>query len=565
MERFLCHTVRMRFPVLLMSSVCLLVACSQSQSSQTDTLGQGATASGATGGLKQSSATSSVTSGGANFTASTGGASAASGGSLASSGGLSATGGKTASGGSAIASGGSANIGGTSSNGGTSTTAGRTSTGGAANTGGTALKGGGSSTGGTSIAGGSSVNGGAATGGTSAATGGTSAACTDQLGSLKPTYPFPQNYRSSKCIYPTSACSSNAQTVYNQWKQTLVVKDGAGGFQRVNRPDQEAGITNSTVSEGIGYGMILAVFMDDQSLFDDLWQYSQLHLNGNKLMIWLIDSSGNPGQESSGMPASGSATDADEDMAWALALAAQKWETSSTLGAYKTLAVTQIGRVYGSEADTRYNLLNAGDSWGTTFAWNPSYFAPYEYRVFAKLDTKNTDGWNKIIDAGYKALATAQNASSGLVPAWTDANGNPAAAWSGGPTNYQYDAARVPFRVGVDYCEYGESRAAPILQKFTTFFAGIGAANIVDGYALDGTPQPEHTSPDGVQSALFVGAAGVGAMSTTNSAFVDSVYQRIVTQPDELMLPVSRYYNLSWKVFTLLMMSGNLFEYSLHP
>ena len=69
-----------------------------------------------------------------------------------------------------------------------------------------------------------------------------------------------------------------------------------------------------------------------------------------------------------------------------------------------------------------------------------------------------------------------------------------------------------------------------------------------------------------MQSALFVGAAGVGAMSdATYQPFVNAVYTRLVTQPDSLMLPKSYYYNLSWKVFSLLMMTGNLFDYTLHP
>ena len=551
----------MRLPILVVGSVGLLAACSDRASVYTpgtDAGGQTSIHSGGSGGAAQQSTSSATAGTSAGFTVTNGGTGDVIGGTNSATGGMATT-----IGGSGPGAGTSA-VGGKSSSGGSSSTAGQTSTGGTSSTGGSKATGGTPGTGGTSSAGGTTNTAGAATGGISAGgVGGTAIACTDQRGSLKPTYPFPQNYRSSKCIYPKSACSSDARAVYDQWKRQLVVD--AGNYQRVVRPDLEAGLVNSTVSEGIGYGMILAVFMDDQTLLDNLWQYSQQHLNGNKLMIWLIDSSGNPGNESSGMPASGSATDADEDMAWALALAAQKWGTSSTLGSYKTLAVDLIGRIYSCEADTRFDLFNAGDSWGTTFAWNPSYFAPYEYRLFAQLDTAHADGWKKIIDKGYQALAASQNATSGLTPAWTDASGNPAAAWSGGPTNYQYDAARVPFRIGIDYCEYGDTRAAAILQKFTNFFSGVGTEKIVDGYELDGTPKPEHTTPDGVQSALFVGAAGVGAMSTTNSAFVDSVYARIVTQPDSLMIPVSQYYNLSWKVFTLLMMSGNLFDYTLHP
>jgi endo-1,4-beta-D-glucanase Y len=416
--------------------------------------------------------------------------------------------------------------------------------------------------------GGLTVGGSHPTGGSSAAgTGGT-----EVTGHPGPPYLFPQNNRSANCTYPSAAQSQDARTAYTTWKAKLVTGDGAGGYQRVLRPDNENNTTNTSVSEGIGYGMILAVVMDDPTLFDNLWNYSQIHLNANRLMIWLIDASGNPGVEDSTTSpptlASGSATDADEDTAWALAMAAQKWGGHGSLTTdYLVLAKAQITRIWNSEVDhSGVDLINAGDSWGTTFAWNPSYFAPNEYRLFAKLDTANTAAWTRIIDKGYAVLAASQNTSTGLFPAWTNASGTPNPPWTGAPTNYQYDAARVPFRIGLDYCDSGDSRAKNILAKTSIFFAGLGASGIVDGYSLTGTPTPENTTPVGVQSALFVGAAGVGAMSdATYQPFVNAVYTRLVTQPDSLMLPKSYYFNLSWKVFSLLMMSGNLFDYTLHP
>ncbi len=434
----------------------------------------------------------------------------------------------------------------------------------------------GSSVGGTAGAGGNNVTtGGASNTGGSRSTGGGSPIATggaEVVGHAGPPYLFPQNNRSANCIYPSTAQSQDARTTYGTWKTKLVASDGAGGFQRVLRPDNENNATNTTVSEGIGYGMILAVVMDDQALFDNLWKYSQLHVDANGLMIWLIDSSGNPGVEDSTtnppVLASGSATDADEDTAWALALASQKWGGHGSLTTdYLTLAKAQITRIWNCEVDhSGIDQINAGDSWGVTFAWNPSYFAPNEYRLFAKLDTANTAAWTRIIDKGYTVLAASQNTSTGLFPAWTNAAGTPSAPWAGAPTNYQYDAARVPFRIGLDFCDNGDSRAKTLLAKTSSFFSNLGASAIVDGYSLTGTPTPENTSPAGVQSALFVGAAGVGAMSdATYQPFVNAVYTRLVTQPDTLMLPKSYYFNLSWKVFSLLMMSGNLFDYSLHP
>jgi len=66
--------------------------------------------------------------------------------------------------------------------------------------------------------------------------------------------------------------------------------------------------------------MIIAAYMNDQPLFDDLWKYSLAHAwtyspmggGGSKatlLMNWYISSSGNIGSNPSG---SGAATDADE-------------------------------------------------------------------------------------------------------------------------------------------------------------------------------------------------------------------------------------------------------------
>jgi hypothetical protein len=205
-----------------------------------------------------------------------------------------------------------------------------------------------------------------------------------------------------------------------------------------------------------------------------------------------------------------------------------------------------------------------GDDWGDNILFNPSYFAPSEYRIFGEV-SDNVEGWNRVIDTGYDILAKSLNAESGnaengLAPAWCDTDGRPKVPFDGGPTNYQYDSARVPFRVGLDYCLNGEPRAAAYLAKISGFFSGIGAANIVDGYDLDGTPHPDADSdPNGPQSAVFIGSAAVGAMhSASFQTLVDEGYALVATGE---LLARSRYYNHSWTTLTLLMLTGNLVEY----
>jgi hypothetical protein len=373
-------------------------------------------------------------------------------------------------------------------------------------------------------------------------------------------FPFPQNWRSARCTYPASATAEHVRQAYLAWKDELVTADGAGGHLRVRRPNSPGGELNSTVSEGIAYGMMLAVVMDDQRLFDELWKYSQLWLDANGLMHWYINAAG------TATLGTGAATDSDEDMAWALVMASRKWGGSGTLmNAYIDVAKAQIDRIWQYEVDhARGDLLLAGDSWGSNIIFNPSYFAPSEYRVFGQV-TGKIDDWNRVIDTGYAVIAkslnaTSGNASNGLVPAWCDVDGVPKPPSTGAATNYQYDSARMPFRIGQDYCYYGEPRAASYLAAISSFFAAIGARNIVDGYDLDGTPRRDPATPAGSpQSAVFVGSAGVGAMFDVKyRVLLDDAYAGVATGQ---FLARSRYYNLSWTALTLATMTGNLFDY----
>ncbi len=105
-------------------------------------------------------------------------------------------------------------------------------------------------------------------------------------------------------------------------------------------------------------------------------------------------------------------------------------------------------------------------------------------------------------------------------------------------------------------------------QKYVTltsnFFSGIGAANIVDGYNMDGTVNTSaHKVSDG-QSAAFIGPAAVGAMSgATYQSFVNASYGLLKT--NKLMVG-GAYYEESWTVMSLLMLTGNFLDYTQnHP
>ena len=377
-------------------------------------------------------------------------------------------------------------------------------------------------------------------------------------------FPFPHNQRLAHCYYPRQADAADARRAFENWRQEIVTSEGARGFVRTRRPDTPDGKPNSTVSEGIAYGMIISVMLDDQALFDGFWSYARCFLNQNGLMNWYIAPDG------SGALGVGGASDADEDMAWALLQADRQWGGSGSFDeAYLSMAQRLIDAIYQTEVDHGQwpDLFLPGDDWRGRDAFNPSYFAPNQYRLFGAA-TGNVQGWQRVIDRGYAVLESSLNAANGncdngLVPAWCDSEGKPVEAFPGAMQNYQYDSARTPFRMAQDWAYAKDARARAYLQKTSAFFAGIGAEQLVDGYTLDGRPSPDPRSlPGNPGSAVFVGCAAAGAMhDAAYASFVDAAYARVRTGQ---LLTRSRYYNHCWTVLSALMLTGNLSELPPH-
>ena len=372
-------------------------------------------------------------------------------------------------------------------------------------------------------------------------------------------FPFPEERRSSFCQYPSGTRSADVSMAFAKWKADLVTADGAGGFLRVRRPDSPGAIDTSN-SEGMGYGMLIAVYLNDQQLFEAFWQYVKLHLNANGLMDWEIAPDGS-------VSGAGAATDGDEDMAFALVMADRQWGHGNLTESYLDSARRLIDAIWVHEVDHEHgDVLLPGDSWSADAPLNPSYFAPAYYRTFGTVTGKVAE-WNRVVASSYDVIerslsATNGNATNGLVPAWCDQNGVPKVPFDGGPTHFQLDACRTPFRIGQDYCWTGEPRARAYLAKISAFYSGVGAANIVDGYELDGTPRPQNAMDD-TQAAAFVGPAVVGAMSGTEwNTLRDEGYARVASLK---LTAGTTYYQDSWMVLSLLMATGNFNDLTAMP
>lgn len=323
---------------------------------------------------------------------------------------------------------------------------------------------------------------------------------------------------------------------WEAWKGRHITSSGAGGFKRVQR---DSSVNYDTVSEGLGYGMLLSVYFNEQSLFDDLYRYVKLHFNSRGLMSWHINADGSL---ASGEGSANCATDADEDIAVSLIFAHKLWGSSGSIN-YSNEAKTLIGNMERHCLDG--DILKPGDTWGGWSTVNPSYFAPAWYKIFAQF-TGNTK-WNSVADKSYQIIASVNNKNSGtgLVPDWCTGDGSPA---SGQGYNYSYDATRYPWRTVLDYLWFGDERAKTNCDLINKFFIKVGSSNIKGEYSINGN------QIGSAHNSSFVAPIAASSLTGYDLSFAKAMHQENVevTEPDAYC-----YYGGTLKMITLLYTTGN--------
>lgn len=260
-----------------------------------------------------------------------------------------------------------------------------------------------------------------------------------------------------------------AKAYYPVWRRQDVVSSPQG-LRVVN-----TGLQNATVSEGQGYGMLIAALAKDRRTFAGLWRYAKQHLDRNGLMNWEIAPSG-------AVLGAGSATNGDETMAEALIIAGAEWHSRW----YDQAGAAMAHAIYAHDQISHTHLIGPGDGWGArnrTIA--PGYIDPYAYSLFEHAT--GTRQWAAVIQANEAWLVkTGANTSTGLVPDWETIAGRPVVpAGSANPTkthDYYENAAPFPLWVAQWLKHGGRSTVLPALTKFWL------SAPLSDGYTLPGAP-----------------------------------------------------------------------------
>jgi len=259
----------------------------------------------------------------------------------------------------------------------------------------------------------------------------------------------------------------------------------------IHRPKSEK--PGDFVSEGIGYGMILALYSNDQDYFNKIWDAGEKYMWSSGGYNWRCSENGN-------VIGSGPATDAEEDIACMLIFAdklveARIWTAHKSPNnvTYKERAQTLVTN-FRQFIDNGDKIL---DPWpGAGNMTNIGYFAPAFYRIFSKFENySDATYWNDVIDKNYAVLEKNPGYSKGLVADWLDNDGNflpngPGYnAYADGKYMYK-DAIRIYWRVAIDYLWNKEPRAKKFLDNAMKFLRSKGGVKAANFYQMDGNLVP---------------------------------------------------------------------------
>jgi len=331
---------------------------------------------------------------------------------------------------------------------------------------------------------------------------------------------------------------------------------------------------NDIRSEGMSYGMMIAVQMNDQDRFNRLWRFAKTYsqcpnVNFDCETVGMRDgyfswelSPTAPFTPQDRNPA----PDGEEYIATALLFAAGRWGNGTGILNYQQEAQIILDAMLRDNRPNSFRSLFNLTNYLIVFSPNnqsatitdPSYHLPAFYEVWARYDSNpaNRTFWNNAAIASRNYWTTVIGSrTNGLMPDCTSFAGAPIPNCAGG-TIFAYDAWRTISNVAVDYAWWvgDPTGSAPINAQVTwsnqlqTFF-GTRRPSYQNRWNLDGTPVgSDFNSPGHVTMNAVAGLAG---NTTRVWDFIEDVWN--------IPVPTGqyRYYDGMLYMMGLLHLSGN--------
>ncbi len=328
-------------------------------------------------------------------------------------------------------------------------------------------------------------------------------------------------------------------------------------------------------TEGMSYGMMIAVQLNQKKVFDALWNWAMTYMYmsnpkepGYEYFAWSCKTDG---QHNSNGPA----PDGESFFAMDLLFAANRWPGGKGIYDYQAEAdrlltamvhrkpITAPGK-YGPHTigpEMNQNppmILFVPDVMPKPFT-DPSYHLPAFYELFARWGPKADRAfWERAATESREFFVRTTNPVTGLAPDQANFDGTPHTGWFGKPSNFGYDAWRVQRNWAVDWSWWRKAPSEQVLSdRIQKFFESQGINSYGPVYTLDGKPvgmKPmPGVTPEGHPGGL-VGTNAVAGLASTNAARTRKFTEALWNEP--IPSGFSRYYDGMLYLMSLLHVSG---------
>lgn len=312
---------------------------------------------------------------------------------------------------------------------------------------------------------------------------------------------------------------------------------------------------NDARTEGMSYGMMMAVQMNRKDIFDRLWKWARTNMylsqGFNKgFFCWSNKTDGTKNSD-------GPAPDGEEYFALSLFFAAEKWGNGNGIFNYTEEARAILrNAIHGQskmwDLQTKHVLFVCNSSFS-----DPSYHLPHFYEIFSeRCDSDDKEFWKSCAQESRKYLVKSCHPKTGLSPEYAEHDGKPLPVKNHG--TFFSDSYRVAANIGLDALWSGFTpELSKIASNIINFFDGKTENELKD-YLIDGTPRKKLARhPVGLIATIAQAALAIPPDSDMTKAL--NAVKRFWNTP--MRKGKRRYYDNCLYFFALLALSGKYEKY----
>ncbi|WP_018667374.1 glycosyl hydrolase family 8 [Bacteroides gallinarum] len=323
-------------------------------------------------------------------------------------------------------------------------------------------------------------------------------------------------------------------------------------------------------TEGMSYGLMIAVQFDRKDIFDRLWRWGKKYMQHQEgplkgYFAWSCKTDGTRN-------AQGPASDGELYYVTALIFASNRWGNDTGIDYLAEAQHILDCSMQKAGMDRVAPLINlehrlitfTPDRFGGRFT-DPSYHVPAFYEVWARwAKDGRSEFWRECARKSREYLHKSIHPVTGLNPDYNNYDGTLLGSNRIIGDAFRFDSWRVPMNIALDYSwacadrkwqqEYG--------NKIQNFFYAQGIDTFVDQYNVDGTPVAELLGAGGYKKlrhslGLVATTAAVSLVCTHDKSreFVDRLWNAEHVPYDDGYFDA--YYDGLLRLFAFMHLSGN--------